>query len=241
MPKFGIGKHAAIFWLLAALLAACALPGCAEGPLARYGSWNPWVKSRWEQEDADYGPSFQTRVARLRGLRNRADRLEAAEQERISHELVESLRNEDNPALRREMVLALGKLKTETAAAGLREALVDSEPEMRVAACVAWRERGGAEALERLSAAVGSDTDIDVRLAAARSLAGFRDPTAVRALGTALDDPNPALQHQAVESLRVVTGRDLGGDVAAWRDFARGNPPPAAPAASLAERLFRRS
>src|SRR5687767_13865278 len=103
MPKFGIVKHASS--LLAGLLAATALAGCAEGPLARYGSLNPWVKSRWDKEDADYGPSFQTRVARLRGLRNRALRLDATEQERISQELVESLRNEENPALRREVVL----------------------------------------------------------------------------------------------------------------------------------------
>jgi HEAT repeat protein len=213
--------------------------GCAEGPLARYGEWNPWVKARWEQEDADYGPSFQTRVARLRSVRNRVAKLAPAEGERISQELVESLRNETNPALRREVVLTLGTLRTETADTGLREALSAGDSELRIAACSAWRMRGGPEALERLSELVGSDTDPDVRLAATRALAGFRDPTAIRALGVALDDPNPALQFQAVESLRSVTGKDFGGNIAAWRDYARGEAPSAAPAPSFAERLFK--
>jgi hypothetical protein len=41
----------------------------------------------------------------------------------------------------------------------------------------------------------------------------------------ALDDPDPALQRRAVESLRQVTGRDFGNDVVAWRTYVQGGEP----------------
>lgn len=243
MPTPGALKWPAIAWcLVLAAASACALlAGCAEGPLARYGELNPWVKSQWDQEDAQYGPSFHTRVARLRSLRARAKRFNAGEQERLSQELAPLVQNEPNLAIRREVVLVLGRLPTEAATAALRLALTDSDPEMRVAACDAWRQRGGKEALERLSGVVNSDTDTDVRLAATRALAGFHDPAAVRALGVALDDSNPALQYQAVQSLRSVSGHDLGTDIAVWREYARGEEPPLAPAQtpSVAERFWK--
>lgn len=221
-------------------VSTCALfSGCVDGPLAKYGGLNPWVKKQWEQEDAEYGPSFETRVARLRSIRSRAKNLDESERERISRDLAAQAPSEPNLAVRREMVLTLGQLPTETATVALRHALTDSEPEMRVAACEAWRRRGGGEAVERLSGVVGNDTNTDVRLAATRALGRFRDPAAVRGLASAIDDNNPALQYEAIQSLRSASGRDFGGDVAAWRNYAKGQEPEAASEASMAERFFK--
>lgn len=223
----------------AAGLACAALSGCAEGPLAKYGSLNPWVKKQWDQEDAEYGPSFETRLSRLRSIRVRANRLDESERERISQDLAQLVPNEPNLAVRREMVLVLGSIPTEASAVALRQAMSDSDPEMRVAACEAWRSRGGEEAIQQLASVLGSDTNEDVRLAATRALGRFRGPAAVRALAFAIDDTNPAMQYQAVQSLRNASGQNFGGDIAAWRKYAHESEPQPAPAASVAERLFK--
>ena len=39
-------------------------------------------------------------------------------------------------------------------------------------------------------------------------------------LARALEDPDPAVQYRVVDSLRQVSGRDLGNDVNAWRAWA---------------------
>ena len=49
---------------------------------------------------------------------------------------------------------------------------------------------------------------------------------AVEALAIALQDPSPALQYRAMESLKKVSGRDLGHDVVAWRNFIESAAPP---------------
>jgi hypothetical protein len=71
---------------------------------------------------------------------------------------------------------------------------------------------------------VRSDGDLDVRIAAARELGKFEDRAAVQSLGAALDDPDPALQRRAVESLRRISGEDFGNSVPAWRQYVRGEP-----------------
>jgi HEAT repeat protein len=81
------------------------------------------------------------------------------------------------------------------------------------------------QAVTELGRTLASDTDLDVRMAAARALGTFNDRAAIESLGVALDDPDPALQYCAIQSLRTATGRDYGGDVAAWRQAAQGIEP----------------
>ena len=54
----------------------------------------------------------------------------------------------------------------------------------------------------------------------------------VEALALALEDNNPALQVRATESLRGVTGENIGRDVAAWKRFILQSNPTSSPADS---------
>lgn len=64
------------------------------------------------------------------------------------------------------------------------------------------------------------DAELDVRLSAIRTLGSLRDKAAIPTLAKALEDPDPAVQYRAVASLKQVSGRDLGDDVNAWREWA---------------------
>ena len=65
--------------------------------------------------------------------------------------------------------------------------------------------------------------DADVRLAAAE---GGRDQESrPPALGEALNNGDPAMQYQAVLSLKRTTGKDLGDNVDGWQRYVKGEPP----------------
>ena len=49
---------------------------------------------------------------------------------------------------------------------------------------------------------------------------GVKDKQAIPVLARALEDGDPAVQYRAVASLKQVSGRDLGNDVNAWREWA---------------------
>ena len=209
--------------------------GCAEGPLWRLGVLNPWARRQWAEE-AQYGPTIRQQVSDLARLRRRAASMDPAEQDQICTQLARRLEESDSRQLRAAIALTLAEFPQPIAAQALHRALTDSESTVRIAACEAWGKRADQEALQALARTVGSDTDLDVRITAARALASFQDPVAIGALGLALNDADPALQRRAMESLQLVSGRDYGYDVEAWRTFiAGGEPAPERP--SLAERL----
>jgi HEAT repeat protein len=116
-------------------------------------------------------------------------------------------------------------------------ALSDSAPTVRVAACRALGQIPAPEAQAALLEALNSDTDIDVRLAAADALKNFPNRQTIDGLAVALDDRDPALQYRAMQTLSEVTGQSLGNSVAAWRQYVQGgNVTPGEPA-SVAQRL----
>lgn len=139
--------------------------------------------------------------------------------------------------IRAELVRALGACQGPEVEQLLVAALKDPSTEVRTTACEVWGQRGGADAVRQLSETLGSDTEADVRMAAARALGKTRDPAAVAALGRLLAENDPAMQYRAVESLRLVTGKDLGNDVGRWQQYVRGELPEAQQTPSLADRL----
>lgn len=202
-------------------LLAVALVGCAQKTPRM--SW-PWAKASAD-EPAYTGPTPKQRIKELRALAARAGQMPAEEQEKTSLQLAEQLAAEQDSILRCEILRTIGKFPTPTATAMLRAGLEDGDLEVKTTVCNAWAERGDAEAVQVLGDVLTQNKDLDVRLAAARALGKANNQAAVQPLGLALDDPDPALQRRAVESLRQVSGRDFGADVVAWRTYVQGGEP----------------
>jgi HEAT repeat protein len=195
--------------------------GCAGGQWSEKADWLAF----WKPEK---GMDVRTRADQLKDLRELAKQVpsaSASEQERASLEIAQSIRNETDPIVRAQMMRTIGVCKSHVADKVAAAGISDSDSRVRVASCEALGVRGGPEQVRLLGGALSGDTDIDVRLAAARALGESKDPAAAQALAPALDDPNPALQVRTMRSLEKVAKQDFGNDVAAWRQYVRGETP----------------
>jgi len=171
-------------------------------------------------EREKYGATADQRIEELAAEAARAKRGGSPERIEFTRGLTNTLLAEHDPRVRAALLAIAGEFDTPAAVAICRGALEDPEPRVRMAACEAWRKRGGPEAVSLLAARAAADSDIDVRLRALRELGSLGDEAAVPALALALEDPDPAIQYRAVGSLKQVSGRDLGDDVNAWRAWA---------------------
>ncbi len=216
-------------WILLLLLVS----GCNGTPLAPF---NPVIRDQWAH-DEKFGPTVHTKVKELVDLQNAAAKLSPAEQEENSQLLLRIFRDEPSTQITCHAVLALAEFPTGASLEGLRLASEHSDSDVRIAACRGWQRKKSAEALEALARILGSDTDLDVRMAAADALRDFRDPQAIAALGVALDDNDPALQYRAIESLKKVSGRDLGNHASAWKQMIQDRQIEPNPNPSLADRI----
>jgi HEAT repeat protein len=221
--------------LIAALLAAIALPGCCCHQ-HRFGG--PWPFGADETADlAKYGPVAVQRVAEIQAQAKKAAKGTAEQQEAFTADLAKRMQQETNCTVRLAIISTLTKFNTASANAVLYAGLKDPEADVRVACCEAWGLRPGPDATRILSETLSTDTDHDVRMAAVRALASAGDKQAVKALGIALEDPDPSMQYVAVASLKSVTGQNLGTDVNAWREMAKRDDPPVRGKTSVAQRL----
>jgi sugar phosphate isomerase/epimerase len=147
-----------------------------------------------------------------------------AQREAICRELAQQIRKEPDSIIRGEILRTLAAYGGQTAAVVLRAAVKDTDADVRKLVCDLWGRRGDAEAARVLADILAHDSDKDVRMAAARGLGKshvLHDPIAERALATALDDGDPAMQYCAMVSLGTVTGKDLGNDVDKWRQYVK--------------------
>ena len=179
------------------------------------------------------------RLAALDDLASRADGMPAEQQRRVSAELAGRITNETDEVIRAKVVRTLGEFTTPEADAGLRMALADPDADVRIAGCKAWQRRNTPVARQLLAEVLGSDTDVDVRIVAARALGRFEGQQTVAALAVALDDSDPALQYVAIQSLKSSSGRDYGDNVEAWRAYASGQTPPDSVKPSFVERWHK--
>ncbi len=194
------------------LLTVCGA-GCA--------SWTAQFDSeKVAAERARYGATADQRIADLTAEAGKANKASGSEQIAFSRKLTTALLEEHDPRVRAVIVELAARFDTPAAVAICRGGLDDPDSAVRMAACEAWRTRGGPEAADLLGARVNADDDIDVRLKALRELGDLGDDAAVPTLARALEDPDPAIQYRAVAALREISGRDLGNDVNAWRAWA---------------------
>ncbi|MFM8379082.1 MAG: HEAT repeat domain-containing protein [Planctomycetia bacterium] len=195
--------------LLAALLPAVA--GCS--------GWLPWTASDKATKNAQlYGPTANQRIKSLQAdaKQAKADGTDAE----FTRRLTEQLLGEHDARVRSEIVAVAGMFDTASAVAICKGAMQDPDERVRTRACEVWRTRGGAEAVQQLANRCRTDRELDVRLQAIRMLGELEDQAAIPVLADVLADPDPAVQYRAVAALKQVSGRDLGNDVNAWREWA---------------------
>jgi len=219
--------------LLVAMLTAVVLVhcGCAGPPQLPASLW-PFE----EPERTSYRTSA-VRIEALRELADEAPKASPKHKQEVITQLVQQVKSEPDPVIRREIVRTLSHYHDPLVDSVVITALKDDDAAVRVMACQLVAERGGDDALAALAEVVNADSNMDVRLAAVRSLGHFKGPKAVDALAVALDDSDPALQRRAVLSLEQSTGHDLGPDVTAWRKYVRTGQAVPAESPSITERL----
>lgn len=184
--------------------------------------------------------SFHTPSMRLDAIKQfaaRADGTDSSEQREYVDQMARQIQIEPDPLVRAEIIRATAEFRTALSYQIIEAGLKDENPQVRVACCEALGTRAETRSVSSLAATVREDEDKDVRLAAVEALGNIKDPTAVAALTAALDDRDPAMQFVGVQSMKSITGKDYGGDVAAWRQVAAGQSPPEPPAPSIAERI----
>jgi HEAT repeat protein len=196
---------------LAALLPAVV--GCS--------GWLPWTASDKSKKNAElYGPTANQRIEQLAADAKQAKAAGASHGVDFTRQLAEQLLTEHDARVRCEIVTTAGEFDTASALAICKGALQDPDERVRMRACDVWRKRGGSEAVQLLANRYRADRELDVRLRAIRMLGELENDGAIPVLAEALEDPDPAVQYRAVAALKQVSGRDLGNDVNAWREWA---------------------
>jgi HEAT repeat protein len=224
-----------------AVLAVCSclaiVCGCAE-MADHVNSLGSRLLMRKSPEEAMHIKTPADRIKELKQLAKSAKKKTPAEQQQIVEGLVKEFAQESDPISRRQILRTLTEYPQPAAGGVLIGALADSDTETRRTACTCLGKRGGGQAVTELSRVIASDTNFDVRIAAVGALGATGDSSALAPLAEAIIDPDPAMQAKAQESLTVVSGRDYGNDVQAWREYAKSGKTDA-PEVSLAERLRR--
>ena len=199
-------------------------------PLSGCRTWKKLTTSeKTLAEERKYGPTADQRIEELAADATKAKAGSHADQVEFTRKLAEEILQEHDARVRCVILDTVAEFDTPGAKAICTGALEDPDERVRMAACTAWRKRGGPEAVEHLATRYRTDREIDVRLRALRELGELGDKEAVPVLAKALEDSDPAVQYRAVGALKKVSGRDLGDDVNKWREWA------ADPAGSSAE------
>ena len=197
-----------------ALVACCVL-------LAGCKTWTKLTTSeKTLAEQRKYGTTADQRIETLTADAKKAKAGSHGAAAEFTQGLVKAMLDEHDPRVRSAILDTAAEFDTTAAAAICRGGLDDPDPRVRMAACSAWRKRGGPEAVELLATRYRADREIDVRLRALRELGQLGDDEAIPVLAKALEDPDPAVQYRAVAALKKVSGRDLGDDVNKWREWA---------------------
>lgn len=228
-------------WLFAAAMLCTGALGCSQQKSLQWADVWPWAAQPDDPADlAKYGPLPKQRAADVRQLGQTMRGMSEPEKAAHARELAQRIQSERDPLVRVEMVKALGECRDPVAIAVLKAGLEDPDSDVRIACCHSWAKIGGKPAAEALGAVLGADTSAEVRIAAADALGHVNDPECTRALAVGLEDSDIAVQYRAMQSMKAVSGRDLGDDVTQWRQFAKGQTPQPSTSSdpSLAERLM---
>ena len=166
------------------------------------------------------------RLTELRDLAETMQQKSPAEQQQIATALAQQIQREQDPLIRRGIVIALAKTQTPLATAVITAGLKDPERDVRIACCQAISERRVPGSAAQLTQVLERDNSVDVRLAAIRAIGVLNDASALGSLVPALESRDPAIQFAAMDAARAIRstqgGPDLGNDVNAWIAYAQG-------------------
>lgn len=179
------------------------------------------------------------RVKQLHALAADANQVTPEQAEQVVVDLIRQLETEPDPLLRQALIETAFAFDTPLAKKTPIAGLQDDDPHVRRICCRLLERSPTADSVPALAAVAKQDSDFDVRLAAVRALGASDTPSTRNALLVALEDNDPAMQLVGVESMKRLTGRDLGGDVSAYLALAKQSPavPPAAPATPATQLL----
>jgi hypothetical protein len=214
-------SFAGCFAAIAGIISLCS--GCMDGPFYAMNSAMPWTQRAWRQ-DEEYGATFTTRVAEFETLKAQIPSMPQEEKERWSNILSEMMDTETSPELRRLSVECLAMISSPIADEGLTKASEDKVDKVRITACKAWLQRKSDTSKKMLTQIAVSDQSPSVRIAALEALGETAGGVAKEAFEMALEDNDPAIQFQAAQSLKQITGEDFGGDIEAWQNYLANSP-----------------
>jgi HEAT repeat protein len=123
-------------------------------------------------------------------------------------------------AVRAAIVRSLGNLGEKLAREVVLSAVNDKDnPVIRVEACRALGKVGLPEDATTLARIMMIDTLEDCRIAAIEAIGQLKaeDPRIYQILLDGMDNDDPAIRLECVNSLRTLTNKDYGTDPAAWR------------------------
>ena len=180
-------------------LAVCLLLGATVGceGLPKLSRFLP-EKDHTQVDLTRFGPTPLQRIEELKDISRKLPQMPQAQRQQTSDILAKHFYAEQDPLVRLEIIRTLAPLSTTSAAGVLRDSLSDRDPGVRITSCRLWSARGGREAVTLLAARLSSDTDKDVRMAAARGLGELPGPQAAEALAAVLQDKDVALQYRAM-------------------------------------------
>ncbi len=237
-PKYRTGhgvKLALTSSLVGSLLLLC---GCVDGPLFHMKKLSPWHQREWRR-DRELGPTFSQRLDELALLDSRLAGYSPDEQQQWAAHLENIVTKDTSPEMRARAARVIAKIESESTTRALNKASRDEVEKVRLAVCDAWGLQKNDQARDMLLSLVATDESDDVRQAAIRSLASFDSPEVRTQLAAALEHKNPAIQQQAVVSLRKITGRDFGGDFETWKRYLDGEEVPDPEPVSFTARIMQ--
>src|SRR5262245_8255325 len=167
----GFGRIALSVLLVSAAL---MLPGCAK----RFGGAWPFGEDQ-TAELKKYGP---VPLQRVQTMQERAKKLAKAtpeEKETFAAEMARQMPNENDFNVRMATIKVLAQMDTPSSRAVMYAGMKDPEAEIRIACCNAWAKHPAPETTQMLAEVLSGDTNLDVRMAAAKALAHAQDKEAV--------------------------------------------------------------
>jgi HEAT repeat protein len=211
------------------LLAALTATGCQS--MAWPAMWPFPDRERTTHE----GP--RQRIEAIEQLVDQSDGTDSPKQREIVEQLARQIQKEPDPLVRATIIQTLVAYRVPLAQQVMEAGLSDGDAVVRLACCRALGKRAEAASIPRLGQVLRNDKNQDVRMAAAEALGQIKTTESLQALVAAVDDRDPAMQYVGIQAMKSVSGKDYGGDIAAWKQVASGGSPPLPPGPSIAERI----